>query len=133
MVRLLLTGKINSENLQTFIRVFAVNSKRYLNPHDYAKNKKEYDVEIQKGNAFLDQFANSLYPQDYGAEEDEKQHGFGVLLGEDVYQPYTSYFNKEQVGLLQPLFEQLWAARQEAYYASRYAQQRRQPTEYGTH
>ena len=47
-------------------------------------------------------------------------------MGEDVYQPFTSYFTKEQVALLQPLFEQQWASKEEAYYANKYAQQREQ-------
>jgi hypothetical protein len=123
MVRLLLSGKATSENLQTFIRIVDVNSKRYVNPQDYAENKDKYNSEIQKGNSFLDQFANSVYDH-YQTEEAEKKYGFGVLLGKDVYQPYTHYFNKEQVGLLQPLFEHLWAEKEEAYYASKYAQQR---------
>jgi hypothetical protein len=123
MVTLLLSGKLTSENLQKFTRIFDVNSKRYVTPQDYAQNKEEHETEIQKGNAFLDQFAYSVYPHDQ-AEEVEKQYGFGVLLGEDVYQPYTHYFNKGQLGLLQPLFEHLWAVKEEAYYASRYAQQR---------
>lgn len=133
MVTVLLSGRITSENLQKFIRIFDVNSKRYLDPQDYAKNKEAYDTEIQKGNAFLDQFAHSAYPPHDQAEETEKQHGFGVLLGEDVYQPYVYHFNKEQLGFLQPLFEQQWAAKEEAYYASRYARQRQQREFYKTH
>jgi hypothetical protein len=133
MVTVLLSGRITSENLQKFIRIFDVNSKRYLDPQDYAKNKEAYDTEIQKGNAFLDQFAHSAYPPHDQAEETEKQHGFNVLLGEDVYQPYVYYFNKEQLGFLQPLFEQQWAAKEEAYYASRYARQRQQREFYKTH
>jgi len=124
MIMLLLSGKITSENLQKFIRIFDTNSQRYVNPQDYAENKQKYDTEIQKGNAFLDQFADSVCPSYYQTEEAERQYGFGVLLGEDVYQPYTYYFNKGQSGLLQPLFEHMWAHKEEAYYASRYAQQR---------
>ena len=126
MVTLLLSGKITSENLQKFIHIFDVNSKRYVDPQGYAKNKEQYDAEIQKGNAFLDQFANTGYAPHGQDEDTEKKYGFGVLLGEDVYQPYIYYFNKQQLGLLEPLFEQQWAAKEEAYYASRYAQQRQQ-------
>ena len=124
MVSNLLMGKITSENLQKFIRIFDVNSKRYANPQDYRENKKEYDAEIKSGNAFLGQFANSGYAPPGQDESIEKQYGFGVLMGEDVYQPFTSYFTKEQVALLQPLFEQQWASKVEAYYADKYAQQR---------
>jgi hypothetical protein len=126
MVSNLLIGKITSENLQKFIRIFDVNSQRYVNPRDYMENKKEYDAEIKSGNAFLDQFANSRYAPSDQDESIEKQYGFGVLMGEDVYQPFTSYFTQEQVGLLQPLFEQQWASKVEAYYAKKYALQRQQ-------
>ena len=132
MVTLLLSGKITPENLQKFIHIFDVNSKRYLDPQDYAKNKEEYDTEIQKGNAFLDQFANTGYAPYDQDEDTEKKYGFGVLLGEDVYQPYIYNFTKEQLGLLEPLFEKQWAAKEEAYYASRYAQQRQQKEYYRT-
>ena len=133
MVMVLLSGRITSENLQKFIGIFDVNSKRYLDPQDYVRNKEAYDTEIQKGNAFLDQFAHSAFPPHDQEEETEIQHGFGVLLGEDVYQPYIYSFSKEQIGFVQPLFEQQWAAKMEAYYASRYAQQRKQREFYRTH
>ena len=131
MVSNLLMGKITSENLQKFIRIFDVNSQRYVDPKDYMENKEKYDAEVKSGNAFLDQFADSGRVPSGQDEWVEKQYGFGVLIGEDVYQPYVYSFSKEQLSLLEPLFEQQWTAKVEAYYASRYAQQRQQKIDGG--
>jgi hypothetical protein len=65
----------------------------------------------------------------YDQDEYRKEIWFGVHLRN---QPYIYYFNKQQLGLLEPLFEQQWAAKEEAYYASRYAQQRQQKEYYRT-